>query len=165
MEKIPAGKSTLITKMFRPCRQCAAAERKVVTIERVGERCPRASTSDMRSFLQTPDGKPLLPGRYLRRGRLGASTSASWWRRASMSSTATAPATPTTCRDFNPEKFNAKYLANNRKLLDDAQELGVYVMMSVPSPDGRGLERRPLACCPTWQNLYKRPSCRYRLVR
>jgi hypothetical protein len=150
MEQIPAGKSTLISKMFDRADN-ALLRSAIVTIERVGE-LPEGLDFGQAIILQTPDGKPFFPiGIYAGVG----------WNFDIRELVATGfnvihcygTGNPTTCREFNPEKFNAKYLANNRKLLDDAKELGVYVMMSVPHQMAEDSAKTLLL--PVWQDLYK----------
>ncbi len=150
MEKIPEGKSTLITKMFDRADN-AMLQGKVVTIERVGT-LPEDIDFGHAVALKTPDGKPFFPvGIYAGVG----------WDFDIRELVATGfnvihcygTGNPTTCREFNPEKFNAKYLENNRKLLDDAQKLGVYVMMSVPHQMAE--DSTKVGLLPIWQNIYK----------
>ena len=114
MEKIPEGKSTLITKMFDRADN-AMLQSKVVTIERVGT-LPEGIDFGHAVALKTPDGKPFFPvGIYAGVG----------WDFDIRELVATGfnvihcygTGNPTTCRDFNPEKFNAKYLETTENCL------------------------------------------------
>lgn len=150
MERIPEGKSTLITKMFDRADN-AMLRSAVVTIERVGK-LPEGVDFGQAVVLKTPDGKPFFP--------VGVYAGIGWEfdiRKLAAEGFnvihSYGTGNPAACREFNPGKFNAKYLENNRKLLDDAKKLGVYVMMSVPHQMAEDPAKADLL--PAWQDLYK----------
>ena len=150
MGLIPEGKSTLVTKMFDRADN-AMLQSKVVTIERIGK-LSQGVDFGRTVVLKTPDGKPFFP--------IGVYAGIGWEfdiRKLAAEGFNVihtyGTGNPSVCREFNPEKFNAKYLENNRKLLDDAEKLGVYVMMSIPHQMAEDSGKAGLL--PAWQNLYK----------
>lgn len=150
MDKIPVGKSTLITKMFDRADNAMIQSTKV-TLERIGK-IPENVDFANTVLLKTPDGKPYFPlGVYAGIGWEFNIRELAGYGFNVIHSYGTG--NPVAYENYDTGRFNKKYLANNLKLLKDAEKLGIYVMMSVPHQMAE--DPKKVGMLPEWQKLYK----------
>lgn len=150
IDKIPIGQSTLITKMFDRSDN-AIIQSTHVNIERIGE-ITGDIDFDNTVTLRTPDGKPYFPiGVYAGIGwNLNLKQLAGYGFNVIHSY---ATGHPLAYENYSPERFNKKFLDNNIALLQDAEKLGIYVMMSIPRQIAEDPQK--VNMLGEWQRLYK----------